>query len=149
MAKQITQVKENEEIETVVLSTGVSVFFKKISGNLLRDVLVNTFQGVNVGSDGTVQMADGDTLAQGKKFTDYNSFLIAEGVTLAIPMSDAITAMGLDANWLKKLFRYGLFDKSLYDMKDVTDQEFLFLRYHAFGSDTDFQMLTEKLVSNG
>lgn len=136
-------------VDAVELSTGVKVYFSAIPQNLLRDVLVNTFQGVNVGADGAIQMSDGDTLSQGKKFTDYNSFLIAEGVRLATPLTEAVQSMSLGADWLKKLFRYNLADKDLFDIKSPTDQEFLFLRYHAFASDTDFQLLTEKLVQNG
>lgn len=144
MAKQLKV--QNDALEAIELSSGVKVYFNTISANLLRDVLVNTFQGVNIGGDGTIQMNDGDTLSQGKKFTDYNSFLIAEGVKLATPLTEAVMVMGLESNWLKKLFRYGLFDKELYDIKNIEDQEFLFLRYHAFADDKDFQMLTEKLV---
>ncbi len=130
---------------TATLSTGIEVSFTPIPQNAVQDLVLASFSGMDLNN-----MAEGDVLKHGDKILRYNTTLIQEGVYLVTPLVDAIKTLGLSNNWLKALLRSGkVLDIDLYDKDDNRDKEILFLRFHAFKTEDDFKILTEKLLGNG
>lgn len=130
---------------TATLSTGIEVSFTPIPQNAVQDLVLASFSGMDLNN-----MGEGDVLKHGDKILRYNTTLIQEGVYLVTPLVDAIKMLGLNNNWFKALLRSGkVLDIDLYDRDDNRDKEILFLRFHAFKTEDDFKILTEKLLGNG
>lgn len=128
---------------TTVLSTGVEVKFVPLAANEVQDLVLASFSGMNLNA-----MQGDEVLAHGEKILRYNTTLIQDGVFLVKPLSEVVADLKLEAKWLQKLLRSGkVLDTNLYNLSDERDREILFLRFHAFKTEEDFKLLTEKLMA--
>lgn len=128
---------------TAVLSTGVEVTFVPLAANEVQDLVLASFSGMNLNA-----MQGDEVLAHGDKILRYNTTLIQDGVFLVKPLNEVVADLQLEPKWLQKLLRSGkLLDANLYDLNDERDREIILLRFHAFKTEEDFKLLTEKLMA--
>lgn len=131
------------------LSTGVLVRFKKLDATRARDLMVKTFTSTNMDSKGnlnTDKLSTTQQIALARNVTEYHTALIDNGVELVGNREDYYNELNITSTWVKRLRRSGLLDVELYDFEDETDLDVLFLRYQAFQSEDDWQLLSSELI---
>lgn len=137
-----------ENVET--LSSGVQVqFLGSLPSYLAQELVVSAFTDTNIGADGRVRedMNNGEQLRIAKKLYDYNAALILHG------LNEGVLKIwgGLPANkrWLS-MVKLNPMVKATHEYIDFEDQlhlEFLFLFYIGFREDTDWQLLSARLLN--
>lgn len=156
---QVVTTQESELVKTTSaltipsnateLSNGVYVIFTEIPGDKKSEILLKAFAKANLDKKGnliTDNLGPKEQIMLAKNVSDYHTALITWGVELVGTPEDYFDKLGLSGNWLNKLIRSGFIDSDLYDFSDPSEVAFIFLRYAAFNSDKDWQLLSNKLV---
>jgi len=142
--------REVEPENVVTLSTGIKVqFFKPLPSAIAQSIVIGSFTDMNIGDDGRVKdnITSQEQLAVAKKMYDYNAALLINGLVKGCVK--VYPEMPKDTRWLKpyKLNPLIVNNHPYINFDDDTDVEFLYLFYEAFLSDTDYQVLSDKLLN--
>ena len=131
------------------LSSGVKVTFRKMGEQASQRAFTRLLQESKLNKKGELQQSDdpNENLKLLARMDAYYDSLIAFGVTLVGNISDYVKLEHVGKNWLKRLVFAGE-DLSKYgDLDDDNDLEFIFLRFYAFTSAEDYQVLSEQVLS--
>lgn len=137
-----------ENVET--LSTGVKVqFYKMLPGSIGQKIVVNSFVGINVDSKGRIKadMTSSEQLSVAKKLFEFNAALILQG--LATGAMDVYGGLPENEYWLDimRLDPTVLAAHPHINFQNELHQKFLYLFYHGFESESDFEILSRKLIN--
>lgn len=145
---------EAEVIETIelytALSSGVKVQFKLLPQSISQEIMVDVFQNTKLDAKGNIleSKSQTDNIALAGRVLEYHSKLISFACSLYGDISDYIDLPTVGKNWLRKLVRGKMIDTDLYDLEDIDDLEFIFMRYYAFVNEDDWRILSERALGN-
>lgn len=155
--KNVEEVVTTEVVETLKLpdnqyklSSGVIVEIvvdAVASSEVIKNLMLNVFKVVKLEKNGTIKEG-GDSIEKADKIIQLQDTLLSNFVTLVGSISEYMTSIPtIDKSWLKKLRRSNLLIGNL-DLDDEDDVNYLFLKYVAFASPEDWQLLMEKTIQN-
>ena len=146
----------SEEKDTVTLSTGIEVKFNRLSASEAQDLIVAMVEKVTITEDGEVvtdDMSMDDQIDFAKMVTDaHDRILIAGMLDEDNPPVELVSKLPRDNGWLKILFmrkdvREKLSPFTYEDaIKDKKIKTFVYLRYMAFKSQEDWELITTKTL---
>lgn len=146
----VTTAKDVLPENVVTLTSGVKVqFLKPLPSAIAQNIVIASFNDMNIGDDGRVRdnMSSQEQLAVAKKMYDYNAALLINGLVKGC--IKVYPEMPTDTKWLKtyKLNPLISVNHPYLNFDDETDVEFLYLFYEGFIADTDYQILSDKLLN--
>ena len=153
--KNVEEVVTTEAEETLKLpdnqyklSSGVIVEIvvdAVASSEVIKNLMLNVFKVVKLEKNGTIKEG-GDSIEKADKIIQLQDTLLSNFVTLVGSIQNYMTSIPtIDKSWLKKLRRSNLLIGNL-DLDDEDDVNYLFLKYVAFSSPEDWQLLMEKTI---
>lgn len=144
--------KEKDEVvpeNVVTLTSGVRVqFLKRLSPFVAQQIVISSFNDINLDSSGRVRdnMSSQEQLATAKKMYDFNAALLING--LLEGAMDVYGEMPKDTRWLAAAKINPLIKSThpFIDFNDSLHMKFIYLFYHGFVHEDDYQILSEKLL---
>lgn len=135
----------------VTLTSGVRVqFIKPLPPHLAQQIVIASFNNINVDSSGRVKdnLTAQEQLGVAKKLYDFNAALLLNGL-----QQKCLTIYGglpQDNSWLENLLMNPIVINSFphFNENNKMHVDFLFLFYEGFIHESDFDILSKKLVNS-